>query len=220
MTRTTPTTATTEPADTTTTTGWLVAFEGIDGVGKSTQLDLAASWARSRGLDPLVTREPTDGAWGRRIRAMALSGDRVDPDQELRWFVEDRGEHVARQIAPALAAGRLVLCDRYFLSTVAYQGARGLDWRELLADQESRFPLPDLALVFTLDATRALERVSERGAPDQPAFEEHRFLERVASVYAELDCPYVARIEAQASPEQVACQVAARLAALLDRADS
>ena len=113
--------------------GRLIAFEGIDGSGKSTQLVALEAALRADGRDVVSTREPTDGSWGRRIRAMARSGARVEAAEELRWFVEDRREHVASLIRPALAAGRVVLTDRYYLSTVAYQGARGLDPQQLLA---------------------------------------------------------------------------------------
>jgi len=131
--------------------GRLVAFEGIDGAGKSTQLARLAAALRAQGRSVVETREPTDGPWGRRIRAMARAGERVAPAEELRWFVEDRREHVAQVIRPAIAAGAVVLTDRYFLSTVAYQGARGLDPERLLAEAEAEFPLPDLALVLDVD---------------------------------------------------------------------
>ena len=70
--------------------GALIVFEGLDGCGKSTQLSLAAEVLRTKGLDPVVTREPTDGPWGRKIRAMAASGEAVSPETELEWFFEDR----------------------------------------------------------------------------------------------------------------------------------
>lgn len=172
-----------------------MAFEGLDGSGKSTQLARLAARLRAAGHDPLVTREPTDGAWGRRIRAMARGGERVAPEEELRWFLEDRREHVEREIAPALAAGRTLLTDRYTLATVAYQGARGLDWRALLARCEREFPLPDLVVLFEVEAEVGLARVRARGAAVEAAFEEQGFLERVAEIFRRLPCAYIERVD-------------------------
>ena len=107
--------------------GHLVAFEGLDGSGKSTQVELLVAALRRAGLDPLVTREPTNGEYGRRIRDMAARGSPPPPEEELRWFVEDRREHAQHVLRPALAQGRVVVTDRYTLSSVAYQGARGLE---------------------------------------------------------------------------------------------
>jgi dTMP kinase len=190
--------------------GRLVVFEGIDGCGKSTQLQLLAESLRARGVDPLVTKEPTDGPFGRRIRAMARSGERVAPAEELRWFVEDRREHAAQELRPALAAGRLILCDRYYLSTVAYQGARGFDPAQLLAEAEAEFPLPDLALLFEIAPAEGLARVAARGGVAEPAFEEVDYLHRVAAVFRSLDRPYLARIDASRDVATVATEVAER----------
>ena len=192
--------------------GRLVVFEGVDGSGKSTQLRLVAAALRGRGADVLVTKEPTDGPWGRRIRAMARSGERVAREEELRWFVEDRREHVAQELGPALAAGRIVLCDRYYLSTVAYQGARGFDPAKLLADAEAEFPVPDLALIFEIDPAAGLARVAARGGVAEPAFEEARYLADVSAVFRALDRPYLVRIDASDDVGVVSSRVRATLA--------
>lgn len=196
--------------------GRLVAFEGLDGCGKSTQLARLAPVLRAAGHDVLATREPTDGATGRRIRAMATSGERVTPQQELRWFTEDRREHVEREIAPALAAGSVVLTDRYYLSTVAYQGARGLDPQAILSQSEATFPVPDLVLLLEIDPEQGLARVAARGAPRESVFEQREFLERVASVFAALDRPYIARVDARPDADAVHARVLEVLAARLD----
>ena len=189
--------------------GHLIAFDGLDGSGKTTQLARLALRLRAAGHDVLETREPTDGVWGRRVRAMARSGERVAPEEELRWFLEDRAEHVERDIAPALAAGRTVLTDRYTLATVAYQGARGLDWRELLADAEARFPLPDLVVLVEIEARAGMARIHARGEPVEPSFEEQSFLERVAAVFAELPCAYIERVAGAGSVDVVEARVSA-----------
>jgi dTMP kinase len=183
--------------------GQLIAFEGIDGCGKTTQLARLAAVAEASGLEPLETREPTDGPFGQRIRAMARSDRRVAPEQELQWFVEDRRTHVAEVIAPALAAGRLVLSDRYYLSSVAYQGARGLDWRKILADSEAEFPAPDLALILRVAPEQGLERVQARGSAAEPAFEELDFLRRVASTFDAIERDYIARANGDDAADRV-----------------
>ena len=189
--------------------GHLIAFDGLDGSGKTTQLARLALRLRAAGHDVLETREPTDGVWGRRVRAMARSGERVAPEEELRWFLEDRAEHVERDIAPALAAGRTVLTDRYTLATVAYQGARGLDWRELLADAEARFPLPDLVVLVEIEVRAGMARIHARGEPAEPSFEEQSFLEQVAAVFAELPCAYIERVAGAGSVDVVEARVSA-----------
>ncbi len=183
--------------------GRLIALEGLDGCGKSTQAARIADALRHAGRDVVETREPTGGTIGQRIRAMARSGERVSAADELCWFTDDRREHVASVIEPALAAGRWVLTDRYYLSTVAYQGARELDWHEILARSEAEFPVPDAALLFVLPAAEGLTRARARGGPAEPIFERADYLERVAAIFAALELPYLARVDASGSEASV-----------------
>ena len=196
--------------------GRLIAFEGIDGCGKSTQVERLARALRGEGRDVVVTAEPTNGSWGRRIREMARSGKPVDAEEELRWFFADRREHVAQVVAPALAAGRLVLTDRYYLSTVAYQGARGLDWRKILADSEAEFPAPDLVLLLEIDAAAGLARVHGRGHAVESLFEDAARLARVAEIFAALSLPCIERIAAAGDPDAVEAQVRTAVTRRLD----
>jgi dTMP kinase len=192
--------------------GLLIVFEGIDGCGKSTQIERLAEALRAAGHDVLRTSEPTDGEYGRRIRALAKSGGEVSHSEELRWFVEDRREHVAEVLAPALAAGKLVLCDRYFLSTVAYQGARGSDPSALLDESEAEFPLPDLVVLIELTPEDGLARVHARGGALETHFEEIEYLGRVDAIFRGLDRPYLARIDGSADAATVERRVAACVA--------
>jgi len=198
--------------------GSLIVFEGVDGSGKSTQLALLAEAMRRFGLEVVETGEPYDCEWGRKIREMARSGGSVTPEQEVEWFFEQRRVHVREVVAPALAAGRVLLSDRYFLSTVAYQGARGLDPDLLLAESEAEFPIPDLVLLLEIDPGSGLRRVAERPRPREPAFEEQAFLERVAAIFRGIDRAYVARVAAEGRDaevhERVLAAVRARLALL------
>jgi dTMP kinase len=187
--------------------GRLVVFEGIDGCGKSTQLRRLVAALRGRGCDLVVTGEPTSGPTGRRIREMARSGKALEPAEELRWFVEDRREHVREVIAPALEAGRVVITDRYFLSTVAYQGARGLDAAQILADSEAEFPVPHLVVLLELDPTRAIARIQQRGDPVEAVFERADFLEAVAAQFAALDRGYISRVAADGDVDTLAGEI-------------
>ena len=196
--------------------GILIVFEGLDGCGKSTQLRRAADLLTERGLDPVVTREPTDGPWGRRIREMARAGEGVAPEVELEWFFEDRREHMREVVEPALAAGRIVLSDRSYLSTVAYQGARGLDPAKILADSEAEFARPDVVLLFDVSAREGLARVHARGGESEPVFENLEFLERVSRVFGEMRVVGLERIDASRGEDEIAKDVFAVLERVLE----
>ena len=198
------------------TRGTLIVFEGIDGCGKSTQLRRAAERLRARGLEPVETREPTAGPYGQKIRAMARSDERVLPETELAWFFADRREHMREVVTPALEAGRVVLSDRSYVSTVAYQGARGLDAAQILADSEAEFERPDLILIFELSAAQGLARVEARGEAREPAFENLPFQERVAEAFAGLEISGLARIDAAQGEAAIARQVWALVREVLD----
>ena len=197
--------------------GRLVALEGLDGCGKTTQLPHLAEALRAEGHDVLTTREPTDGEWGRKIRVMAQTGDLAPPEEELRWFLEDRHEHLQEVVGPALEAGRTVISDRYFLSTVAYQGARGLDWRAILRENEDRFPAPDLALVFEVTPEQGLARVARRAGTPEPGFEQKTYLSRVAEIFAAVERDWIVRIDAGGSEQEVRGAALAALGRLADR---
>ena len=113
--------------------GILIAIEGIDGTGKSTQLKLLGDYLRRRGCTVVETREPTEGPYGQKIRKLYVDRGQCTLEEELELFIEDRRQHVREVIAPALAQGHVVLTDRYYFSTAAYQGAAGMDPDEVFA---------------------------------------------------------------------------------------
>lgn len=198
------------------TAGLLLVFEGLDGSGKSTQLRRLAKRLRDAGARVTETAEPyMGGTWGTRIREMARSGKPLEPAEELRWFLEQRREHVRDVLEPALAAGHVVLSDRYYLSTTAYQGARGLDREAILRENEAEFPVPDLVLLLDVAPAEGLGRVGARGDQEaEPVFEKRAFQERVAAEFAAIDRPYLIRIPAAADPDTVERAVVAAVAAL------
>jgi dTMP kinase len=193
--------------------GAFIVLEGLDGTGKSTQLARLAKRLGAGGREVVATREPYDCVPGLELRALARRHVPVAAAEELALFVEQRRIHVRERVAPALARGAIVLSDRYFLSTVAYQGARGLDPAKLLAESEAAFPLPDLALLLVLPPAAGLARVAARGGPAEPAFARADFLARVEAIFAALERPYLERVDASGSE----AEVEARLAAAIQR---
>jgi dTMP kinase len=142
---------------------------------------------------------------------MASSGDRVAPETELEWFFEDRREHMRDVVEPVLEAGRIVLSDRSYLSTVAYQGARGLDPTRILTTSEAEFRRPDLVLLFVLTPDEAMARIEARGGEIEVAFEEIGFQRRVAAVFETLEVDGLIRIDANRSPDVIAEEVLAAI---------
>jgi dTMP kinase len=188
----------------------LIVLEGIDGTGKSTQSRMLAEWFRGQGREVVASREPTDGPHGRRLRESAASG-RLSPEEELELFLRDRREHVDTLIAPALAAGKVVILDRYYFSTMAYQGARGFDPAEIRRRNEAFAPLPDHLFVLDLDLDTALSRIGTRGDTAN-AFEARESLARCREIFLALaDEPFVHLIDSKAPLEEVQRRIRAHL---------
>ncbi|MGI6655665.1 MAG: dTMP kinase [Desulfobulbus sp.] len=182
--------------------GYLIAFEGIDGTGKSTQLPLLAEFLRSRGRAVVATREPTDGPYGQKIRALYRDRSRATPEQELDLFIRDRQQHVDQCIRPALEAGHIVLTDRYYFSTAAYQGAAGCDPADIFA-RNAFAPEPDLVLLLVQTPQQSLERIQigRREPPNE--FEKLDQLTRVAQLFASFSHPCIVRIDADRPVDEV-----------------
>ncbi len=174
--------------------GLLVAIEGIDGAGKSVQARAVAAALEGRGLAVVLTHEPTRGPWGRLLRESATRG-RLAPAEELEAFLRDRAQHVEELIRPSLAAGKVVITDRYYFSTVAYQGARGFDPAELLRRNEALAPEPDLLVLLDLDPASSHDRIGRRDGRTN-AFESLAELERVRQIFLSLRKPYLLRLDA------------------------
>ncbi len=162
--------------------GTLVVVEGIDGGGKSTLIGALADALGREGHDVVTTREPTGGPHGRILRDAAQRGVRFPPEEELRLFIEDRVEHVRDVIRPALSRGSVVLQDRSFYSTAAYQGARGLDRRKILEQNRRIAPEPDVLLVIDLPVRVGLDRAGRREA-GHDAFEQEAALQDIRSFF-------------------------------------
>jgi dTMP kinase len=186
--------------------GILIAVEGIDGTGKSTQVRLLAQYLRSRGCEVVETREPTNGPYGRRIRELFVDRGSCTLEEELNLFIEDRRQHVREVIEPALAQGRIVVTDRYYFSTAAYQGAAGMDPAEVFA-RNLFAPRPDLVLLLTMEPATSLVRIRESRGEELNDFEQEDQLRRVAELFASFADPCIERIAAEGSLEHVAGEI-------------
>jgi len=207
--------------------GVFITFEGVEGVGKSTQIARAADGLRTRGIEPLVTREPGGTPLAEQLRALVLEHGHgtVGATAELLLMFAARASHVAEVIRPALAAGRCVLCDRFTDATEAYQGGgRGIDANAIRQLAAIAHPdlAPDLTIVFDVPAAVASARLAGRGAgQDRIESEDAHFFERVRAAYHAIAArePARVRIVDAARPEaEVARSVAELIGAALARA--
>ncbi|WP_436397707.1 dTMP kinase [Roseobacter sp. S98] len=151
--------------------GCFITFEGIDGSGKSTQIDRLASHLRAAGRDVIVTREPGGSAGAEEIRALVLQGDpdRWSAETEILLFTAARRDHMERLIEPALASGKVVLCDRFADSTRMYQGMSRGDLRPVV-DQLHTLMIgrePDLTILIDMDPATGLSRALSRQTADE-----------------------------------------------------
>ena len=193
--------------------GVFISFEGIDGAGKSTHIKPLADALRDRGRMVTLTREPGGTPLAEKIRDLALN-QAMDPLSEALLMFAARRDHLRLVIEPALAAGQVVLCDRFTDATFAYQGAgRGFDlallsqlerWVQAMPDGTLR--QPDLTLLFELAPETAAQRLAGSRAPDKFESQPASFFRSVAAGYdqrAKADPSRFARIAADRSREAV-----------------
>lgn len=180
-----------------------IVVEGIDGTGKSTLAMNLCKALKERGVDTLCTFEPTDGRWGRMLRASFTGRNRLSLNRELELFLKDRREHLENGVNPALESGRTVVCDRYYFSTMAYQGARGMDMHEIRRRNESFAPIPDLVLLLELSPEEAVRRITGNRGETLNNFEKEDYLKKVAANFDKMHDDCIRRIDAAMSPDEV-----------------
>jgi len=186
--------------------GLFIALEGIDGTGKSSHAKRLASYFSSLGREVVLSREPTDGPWGKKLRDSASTG-RLEPTLELDYFLRDRREHVQQLILPALADGKVVILDRYYFSTMAYQGARGFDPQEIRRRNEEFAPIPDWLFILDVEIDTALQRIGHRGDTANH-FERRDALQRCREIFLSLrDEPFARVISAEGSMDDIAHRI-------------
>ncbi|MFQ5596794.1 MAG: dTMP kinase [Nitrospiria bacterium] len=205
--------------------GYFITFEGGEGSGKSTQLARLADYLEGKGLSVVRTREPGGTRLADRIRGLILNPSvreaPMNPKTELFLYLASRAQHIAEVIRPALAAGKLVLCDRFTDATLAYQGAgRGLPKQAVgeMVRFASEGMDPDLTLLLQLDIKTALARLKGRGEINRLDEENFAFHEAVQDAYAALARAHPKRIvviDADDSIEAVFAKIRERIDAFL-----
>ncbi len=193
--------------------GVFVAFEGVEGAGKGTQIRLAKEYLESQGIGVLVTREPGGTVVGEKLREMLLDHETgvVDAKTEALLFAASRAQHVTSVIRPALAEGKVVICDRYIDSSLAYQGwARGVGEQDVLTLNvwATQGLFPDLTILLHLEPEAGLLRSLEE--PDRIEMEGGEFHAKVADAYLKIAEEHPERfvvIDADDTPEKVHEQV-------------
>jgi len=203
------------------TTARFIVLDGVEGCGKSTQLARLAASLREAGHDPVLTHEPGGTPIGEAIRALLLSPDHpeMDPLTEAFLFCASRAQHVRQVIAPALEAGRVVLCDRFDASTFAYQGHAGgvgVDVVERVNAEATGGLAPDLTVILDLDPAEGMRRKFGEGASANGADRIERnalaFHQRVREgflLYAERHADRCAVVNADRPPDEVFADIAA-----------
>ncbi|MBF7084162.1 dTMP kinase [Desulfallas sp. Bu1-1] len=191
------------------TRGKFIVFEGIDGSGKTTQMELLARVLEARGMPVLRTREPGGTRVGDRLRGLLLDPDYRDltPRTEAFLYAADRAQHVTEKILPALHRGETVLCDRFLYSTLAYQGwGRGVDivFLTRLNQLATGGLAPDRVILLDLEVEDGLRRALKNRPPDRLEGEKAAFFRRVRQGYLEQASrwPEIFRVVRADAPEQ------------------
>jgi len=202
--------------------GVFVVFEGGEGAGKSTQIELLREFLVSRGRPVLVTREPGGTGIGDRIRDLLLdpASASMSAKAEALLYSADRAQHVAEVIEPALTAGSVVVSDRYVYSSIAYQGlARGLGLDEItnLNRWATGGLMPDLVFLFDFDAAKGLERSGGHDRIEQEGLEFHEKVREAYRILVERQADRFVVIDASKAPGEIAAIVRKRVEPLLDR---
>jgi dTMP kinase len=204
--------------------GVFVVFEGGDGVGKTTQVELLCAWLASAGHEVLKTFEPGDTTVGAMIRQIVLdpATGEMSPRAEALLYAADKAQHIFSVVKPALQRGAVVVCDRYVDSMLAYQGAgrslqlTDLEWMARWATEDLR---PDLTVVLDAELRDGVHAKSQKDRLESAG---DVFHERTRQFFLELarrDPEHYVVLDARASREEIAARVAARIAPLLTRAD-
>ncbi len=164
--------------------GLFICFEGIDGSGKTTQAQLVVERLCTLGYDAVYTTEPTKWSEpGKKLRESFFAPIRLPVDDEFRLFLEDRILHLKSEVIPLLNAGKIVVTDRYYFSSVAYQGARGLDWQYILEENEKIAIVPHLAIFLDLPVSVAIDRIASERTEGVNTFEKEESLRKVKDIY-------------------------------------
>ena len=181
--------------------GFLITIEGIDGSGKSTQSNLLAQFFKQKGISFVQSSEPTFGKWGKIIREQTAKG-KLEAEEELNLFLKDRYEHTKNLILPSLEAGKIVLLDRYYFSSIAYQGARGIDLAKIRQLNEDFAPAPHLSFLLDISVEIAWERINQRGV-HLDSFETIENLKKYREIFLSLTDKCIIKVDASLEKEKI-----------------
>jgi len=164
-----------------------IVFDGLDGSGKGEMIKKLKGYLSKKGLDILVTKEPTDGYYGKEIREILKKekDPKMGAEKCLTLFVADRKEHLINEIEPFLEKEGVVICDRYYYSTIAFQHTQGIDIEQVVF-QNMSFKTPDITFILDLPAEMALERVDKRG-DGKEKFEHVEFMKELRNNFLKLN---------------------------------
>lgn len=186
--------------------GVLIVFEGIDGAGKSTQAEILLKKLDELCYPVVYYREPSDSKWGREIKRKAQFADSLTPHEELELFQKDREENVNNNLKPSLERKEVIVLDRYYFSTIAYQGAKGIDPESIRKRNEAFAVRPDLVFILDVAAGQGLERIEDRGHRDM-LFEREDYLAKVRQLFKSFRGDNIHHIDATLSIEYIEKQI-------------
>jgi len=183
--------------------GILIAIEGIDGAGKTTQAIRLRDHFTQKGFDVNTFKEPTDGEYGQQIRTLSRFGRHLSPKDEFELFLNDRIEDCRMNLGPALTKNKLVLMDRYYFSNIAYQGALDLDMKYIIERNEAVAPIPELVIILDVAAKIGLSRILHSRKEEHNHFEREEYLDKVRKLFRKMEAPYIQIIDATSDEDTV-----------------
>jgi len=187
--------------------GVLIVLDGIDGTGKTTQAKRLLGTLKKKGFDAVYFREPSDSPWGREIKRKAALADSLSAEEELDLFQKDRKENIAKNLKPALAQNKIVVLDRYYYSTIAYQGARGISPLMIQKMNEEFAVKPDLVFILDMPPREGLERIEKNRKEKDLLFEQEDYLGRVREIFRSFEDKNIFHIDAFRSEENIYMEI-------------
>lgn len=183
--------------------GVLIVIDGIDGTGKTTQAKRLLAKLQKEGFDAIYFREPSDSPWGLEIKSKAGRPGSLSPEEELSLFQKDRMENVEKNLKPALEAQKVVILDRYYFSTIAYQGARGIDPEMIKKMNESFAVKPDLVFILDVAPSKGLSRIEKSREVLEKHFEREDYLVKVREIFQSIKGKNIHHLDASRSEEDI-----------------
>lgn len=175
--------------------GFFIVFEGLDGSGKTTQAILLKEFLDKKGYDAILLREPTEGSSGKKIRRLLSNGRKgISPQEELNLFIEDRKENLKKNITPAMKENKVIVQDRYYFSTIAYQGALGIEPQQIRVMNEAFALKPDLVFYLEIKPGLGLKRIETGRKEKRDAFEKENYLSKVKEIFDSFNDSFIEKI--------------------------